>query len=155
MTVDLRSVLPDAAVVLDAHPDDWRDAVRLAGRALVDSGSTTDQYTAEMLGAIEALGPYIVIAPGIAIAHARPSEAVVRSGLSWVRLAEPVEFGHAQNDPVRLVIGLAARDHEDHLEVMSAIAAALADPAVTADLATASSPAAVRRLLGTATRRQS
>lgn len=155
MPVDLVSVLPDSAIVLDAHASDWRDAVRLAGDALVESGSTGDEYTGQMLAAIDTLGPYIVIAPGIAIAHSRPSAAVVRSGLSWVRLASPVEFGHKLNDPVRLVIGLAARDHNDHLEVMSAIAAALANAEVSEELASASTPDAVRHLLASATVRQS
>lgn len=155
MALDLLSALPDTAVVLSAHPSDWREAVRLAGDALTRSGSTTSDYTGEMLAAIDELGPYIVIAPGIAIAHSRPSPSVLRSGLSWVRLDEPVEFGHSRNDPVGLVIGLAARDHADHLEVMSAIAAALADQQASAALATAASADTVRDLLASATAGQS
>ncbi|WOQ17095.1 PTS sugar transporter subunit IIA [Raineyella sp. W15-4] len=147
MALDLSTALPDAAVKLGFPAADWRAAVIAAGDALVSSGATTDRYTQEMVAAIDRLGPYIVIAPGIAIAHARPSDAVLRSGLSWVRLEVPVAFGHAHNDPVGLVIGLAARDHEDHLEVMSALAGALADRGLSAALATADTPARVRELL--------
>ena len=39
-------------------------------------------------------GPYIVIAPGLALAHARPGPEVLADGLAVVTLAEPVPFGH-------------------------------------------------------------
>ncbi len=147
MALNLSTVLPDSAVVLGARPSDWREAVRVAGEALVRSGCTTEPYTRAMVQAVEDLGPYIVIAPGIAIAHARPSEAVVRSGLSWVRLAVPVNFGHTHNDPVHLVIGLAARNPQDHLKVMSAVAGALADKKQAAALAAASKGEQIRAIL--------
>ena len=73
MTESTASQLPDEAIVLGARADDWRGAVRLAGDALVASGVTTDEYTQEMIETVETLGPYIVIAPGFALAHSRPS----------------------------------------------------------------------------------
>lgn len=121
----LADELSDDAIVLSANAGDWRDAVRLAGAALTATGSTTEEYTAEMIRAVEELGPYIVIAPGIALAHSRPSPAVLNTGLSWVALASPVEFGHSANDPVRLVVGLAAVDHDSHLTTMSNLAGVL------------------------------
>ncbi|MCW4459968.1 PTS sugar transporter subunit IIA [Microbacterium sp. MPKO10] len=143
----LAEQLPDAAVATRATVRDWREAVQLAGRGLVDQGATTERYTDEMLQALDDHGPYIVIAPGFALAHSRPSEAVLRAGLSWVSLAEPVEFGSEANDPVSLVIGLAAPDHQSHLEVMAELAGVLADDAVLAELMSADSAADVRSIL--------
>jgi len=125
VSATLADELSDDAIVLGAEASDWRAAVRLAGAALTATGSTTDEYTAEMIRAVEDLGPYIVIAPGIALAHSRPSPAVVKTGISWVSLTEPIEFGHAANDPVRLVVGLAATDHDSHLATMSNLAGVL------------------------------
>lgn len=147
--MNLADELPEAAIATGATVADWRDAIRAAGDRLVASGATTSDYTDEMLAAIDEHGPYIVIAPGFALAHSRPSPAVLRTGISWVSLAEPVEFGHAQNDPVRLVVGLAAVDHDGHLEVLSAIAELLQDPAALDELLAADSPAALRELLAT------
>jgi PTS system ascorbate-specific IIA component len=79
-----------------------------------------------MVAAVEEFGPYIVIAPGIALAHARPSDAVLQTGLSLAVLAEPIEFG-SHNDPVRLVFGLAAKDHDGHMEVLAELAELLTD----------------------------
>jgi len=123
----LTQLLPIDAIRLGETAADWRAAVRLAGDALVASGATTPDYTDQMVATVEQLGPYIVIAPGIALAHSRPSPAVLRGGISLVTLLEPVAFGHRENDPVRLVIGLAAVDEEGHITALSTLAEFLSD----------------------------
>ncbi len=143
----LSTLLPVDAVLLRQEAPDWRAAVRLAGRALTTSGATDATYADEMIATVEALGPYIVIAPGVALAHARPSPAVRRTGLSWVGLATPVPFGHPQNDPVRLVVGLAARNDEDHIAALATLAELLADEARRAELERAPTPAALHALI--------
>ena len=106
---------------------DREHAIEMAGDLLVASGRATPEYTQSMLEAVAENGPYIVIAPGIALAHGRPSEAVLEVGLSLVTLAQPVVFGNQANDPVRLVLGLCALDHDSHIEVMAGLAALLSD----------------------------
>jgi PTS system ascorbate-specific IIA component len=100
----------------------WKESFQVAGSALVESKRTTEDYIQEMIQAFEELGPYMVIAPGIALAHGRPSVSVLETGLSLVTLSNPIEFGHSSNDPVSLVIGLAAVDHDSHIDLMSALA---------------------------------
>ena len=106
---------------------DREHAIEMAGELLVASGRSTPEYTESMLEAVAENGPYIVIAPGIALAHGRPSEAVLEIGLSLVTLAEPVIFGNEANDPVRLVIGLCAIDHSSHIDIMAELATFLGD----------------------------
>ena len=84
-------------------------------------------YGLYRVDAVAENGPYIVIAPGIALAHGRPSEAVLEVGLSLVTLAQPVDFGNEANDPVRLVIGLCATDHNTHIDIMAELATFLGD----------------------------
>jgi PTS system ascorbate-specific IIA component len=139
----LLELMPEEAMRVDVSAKDWRDAVRKAGEALHRGGITELEYSEEMIAAVEQLGPYIVIAPGLAIAHARPSPAVRRTGLSWVGLVEPVEFGHETNDPVRLVIGLAATDHTAHIAALSQLAGMLSEAGVES-LASAASVTDVR-----------
>lgn len=129
-------------------PKDWREAITLAGDGLVRGGFTTDEYTQEMIKAIEDLGPYIVIAPGFALAHSRPSDAVLGTGLSWVQLAEAVEFGSA-NDPVDLIVGLAATDHDGHIAIMSQLATILASSEHMEALKRADSENRVREIITT------
>ncbi|WP_130178691.1 PTS sugar transporter subunit IIA [Cryobacterium sp. SO1] len=137
-----------SSIQTQATASDWRAAIRLAGDGLVSGGATTDAYTDEMIDGVEKHGPYIVIAPGVALAHSRPSPAVLTGGLSWVSLATPVEFGNKHNDPVTLVIGLAAKDHDAHLQVMRALAGVLSDAPAMEKLRTADTSDQVRAVLG-------
>ncbi|MEU6673926.1 PTS sugar transporter subunit IIA [Streptomyces sp. NPDC046853] len=143
----LTELLPVEAIRLDVPAPDWQGAIRAAGDLLVTNGVSTDAYTQEMLRSVEENGPYIVVAPGFAFAHARPSPAVHRTGMSWVRLVEPVPFGHETNDPVRLVVALAATDASAHTQAMGALARLLADPETVEALDQAPTPESVRQIL--------
>jgi len=140
--------LPDTAVVLGASASTWRDALRLTGGALVASGATTPPYTDAMIDLVEEHGPYIVISPGLAFAHARPGPTVRRDGLAVVTLREPVSFGHPHNDPVSVVLGLAVAEVGTHLESIGEIANTFNDDTVTGRLASATSADEVRTILG-------
>lgn len=98
---------------------DREHAIELAGDLLVASGRVTPDYTTEMVEVLDTHGPYFVIAPAMALAHAKPSDSVLSTGLSLVTLAEPIVFGNAANDPVKLVIGLCATDHDAHIEILA------------------------------------
>jgi len=88
----LSEAFADDSIRVLAAALDREHAVELAGDLLVSSGRVTPEYTQQMVEVFETHGPYFVIAPGIAIAHAKPSDAVISTGLSLVTLAEPVVF---------------------------------------------------------------
>jgi PTS system ascorbate-specific IIA component len=113
--------------------DDWGQAVDAAGTLLVEARACSPEYVSAMRQAVRDLGPYIVIAPGVAMPHARPEAGVAAPGVAIATLAHPVEFGHKANDPVDLVIAFAAVDKGAHLETLQAIVALLQDaPALAA-----------------------
>lgn len=140
--------LPETAIDIDAFAADWRAAVSLAGEALVRSGAAKTGYSAEMIRMIENHGPYVVIAPGLALAHARPGPEVITNGLSIVTLKEPVRFGHAHNDPVRVVLGLAIAEAGAHLAAVAAVANIFNDSSAIDRLAAATSAAEVQKIMG-------
>jgi len=142
--------LAEDAIVLGADASDWRAAVRLAGAALVRSGVARPGYADEMIRMIEEHGPYVVIAPGLALAHARPGPEVLGDGLAVVTLATPVPFGHPHNDPVSIVLGLAITSVPGHLESIAALANIFNDSTATAELAAATSSAEVLRIMSAA-----
>lgn len=142
--------LPDAAIVLRADAADWRAAVGLAGAALARSGAARADYADEMIRMIDEHGPYVVIAPGLALAHARPGPQVLGDGLSVVTLATPVAFGHPHNDPVRVVLGLAVHSLDHHLPLVAELANVFNDGDATGRLAAATTADEVRGILGVA-----
>lgn len=144
---DLSGLLRDDAVALDVTVRDWREAIRVAGGLLEDTGSITSAYTDAMVDSVDANGPYIVVAPGFAFAHARPSEAVKETALSWVRLKHPIHFGHAKNDPVTLVVALAAQNDSAHTSAMKDLAKLLGNRAKRERLDTVTSASELRQVL--------
>jgi len=139
--------VPDEAVEIHATAPDWRAAVNLAGLVLVRSGAATPDYAAEMIRMIEEHGPYVVIAPGLALAHARPGPAVLADGLAIVTLAEPVNFGHPHNDPVSVVLGLAIKSADAHLKTVANLANIFNDSNAIQALAAATSVAEVQAIM--------
>ena len=142
--------LAESAIIIGAEADDWRAAVRLAGRALCESGATHVGYSDEMIRMIDEHGPYVVIAPGLALAHARPGPDVLADGLAVVTLATPVLFGHPHNDPVTVVLGLAIKSAETHLETVAELANIFNDSSAISRLASASSVAEIQKIMGNA-----
>jgi PTS system ascorbate-specific IIA component len=122
--------------------------VQLAADALARSGAAEASYGAEMIRMIEEHGPYVVIAPGLALAHARPGPEVHADGLSIVTLATPVSFGHPHNDPVRVVLGLAIATPDAHLAAVAAVANVFNDSHAIQELSAATSPEEVQRIMG-------
>jgi PTS system ascorbate-specific IIA component len=140
--------LPAEAVVLHVQVDDWRAAVRAAGAALADCGIAEPSYADEMIRMIEEHGPYVVIAPGLALAHARPGPSVLRDGIAVVTLATPVDFGHPYNDPVSVVLALAVGTADEQIALVAELANVFNDSSAITDLASAESVEDVRRILG-------
>ncbi len=83
------------------------------------------RYAERCIAMIDEHGPYVVLAPGIALAHARPEDGVVRLCLAVTTLADPVPFGHPDNDPVDLVFAFGSPDSDQHVGLLAALARAL------------------------------
>lgn len=106
---------------------DWQQAVRATGDFMKKAGLSTDEYSAAMIALIHQYGPYLVIAPGVALLHARPDQYILKPGLVLLTLKTPVYFGHSENDPVWLLIGLAASDDKSHVEALAELALVLSE----------------------------
>ena len=117
---------------------DWREAIRQAGSVLEAAGSITAEYTESMIKAVEDMGPYIVIMPGFAIAHAAPAPCVLKEDIALITLAEPVFFG-SPNDPVKLMLCVACVDRESHVRALQAVAEVLCEDGIMDRLAAAAS----------------
>lgn len=140
--------LPDVAITLDVKAADWKDAIQLAGEALQRSGATRTEYTQRMIEVVEDFGAYIVIAPGLALAHARPGPDVLADGLAVVTLSEPVAFGHPHNDPVSVIVGLAVATPDAHVTSVAELANVFNDPKAIPQLAVARTETEVRNIFG-------
>ena len=116
----------------------WQDAIRRAAAPLVERGSIEGGYVERMISSVVELGPYIVLMPGFALAHAAPGDDVHASDLSVALFDDEVFFGSA-NDPVRVVMCLACVDRESHIARLQAVAEKLLDDTFVARMIACSS----------------
>lgn len=115
----LNDLLTWNTIKVNANCGDWMEAIKLGTSILIDNGFVEERYYDAIINNFKQLGPYMVVAPGIVLSHARPEDGVKKLSMSLVTLKNPVEFGNEFNDPVKLVITLAASDNETHLKALS------------------------------------
>lgn len=113
----LRDSLADNhSVRLQAEASSWQEAVKIGVDLLVAADVVEPRYYQAILDGVERFGPYFVIAPGLAMPHGRPEEGVKKNGFALVTLKQPQVFNHEDNDPVDILITLAAVDARTHQE---------------------------------------
>lgn len=104
---DKPGTVPVRAALLESGTD-WRDAVRAAAHLLVELGAADGSYVEACVQTVEEHGPYIVLTPGVALAHAQVTDDSTSEGLAALRLGQPVRFGHPTNDPVDVVLAFSS-----------------------------------------------
>ncbi|OTQ57317.1 PTS sugar transporter subunit IIA [Gilliamella sp. A7] len=106
---------------------DWKEAIELCAAPLLENQSITPSYINAIFQLHESIGPYYVLAPGIAMPHARPEQGVNNLGLSMLLVKNGVNFNSSENDPVYLITLLAASDSTSHIEMLTQLASLFAE----------------------------
>lgn len=109
------------------HVADWQEAVTLSAQPLLKREAITHDYLEAIFRQHQTLGPYFVLAPGIAMPHARPEEGAKALGLSLLKINQGVHFHSEDNDPVFILVMLSAPDSSSHIEIISQLAELFAD----------------------------
>jgi mannitol/fructose-specific phosphotransferase system IIA component (Ntr-type) len=146
----LAGVMSEETIDLSAAAGDWKAAITQVGQLLVRAGAIEERYIAAMIRAVEAKGPYIVVAKGVAMPHASADDGASRVALSMVRLAQPVSFGHGSNDPVDLLFCLCSPDFMSHISVLVGLTSLLENPAKLAEIRAAGDKATVLKVVESA-----
>ncbi|MGP1457821.1 MAG: PTS sugar transporter subunit IIA [Treponema sp.] len=106
-------ILNNGAFSLGTEARDWKDAVKKGVDLLVKAGAAEERYYEGILQMVSEHGPYFVIAPGVAMPHARPELGGLKTGFALLTLKNPVKFGHESNDPVDIVLCICAKNAAD------------------------------------------
>lgn len=118
--------------------DDWKEAIRGNAKPLIAQGYIEDEYVKAVIACVEKYGPYIVIAPNIAMPHSTEgAPGVLKTGIGFMKVEQPVHFD--PEDPekdARLFFMLASNDSDTHLNNMMQLAEMLSDDDLVADLLT-------------------
>lgn len=106
---------------------DWQEAIHTAARPLLKNKVISEDYVQSIIKQKSELGPYFVIAPRIAMPHARPEEGAIALGLSIVKLGQAVNFDADEHDPVDAIFMFSAPDSNSHIEMITQLAEVLSD----------------------------
>ena len=123
----LQDLLSEDNVSFHYPAETWEDVIRHGGQLMVDAGFTDPTYTEAMIDVVRDMGPYIVLAPGLAMPHARPEMGAKQVGAALVTLEKPIDFGSPENDPVSVAIFLCAPNKEEHIQLLTDIATLFED----------------------------
>ncbi|ENJ4780674.1 PTS sugar transporter subunit IIA [Enterobacter hormaechei] len=118
----LKKWIYDTTIILQDSVESWPQALELCAKPLLDLQVIAPEYVTAIIEQHQTLGPYYVLAPGLAMPHARPEEGAKGLGLSLLKLKQGVSFGAGEFDPVDVIVMLAAPDKHSHIEMISALA---------------------------------
>jgi len=138
------AILSKDRISLQASAIDKAEAIRMAGKLLVDSGCVLPEYVDGMLNRERSMSTSLGV--GVAIPHGMDEnrEQVLQTGISVLQLVEGVDW--EENDRVYLVIGIAARGDE-HVGVLANLAEAIDNEDNLAEMLKTADPEVILKYL--------
>ncbi|HDY7527487.1 TPA: PTS sugar transporter subunit IIA [Vibrio vulnificus] len=121
-----QSLIENNSIKLQAQAPNWRDAIKIGTDMLIASGAIEPCYHDAIISSVEELGPYICIAPNLALPHARPENGVNRTAFALVTLETPIYF-EGEDEPVDVLITLAGSSSDEHMEGLMEVTQVLDD----------------------------
>lgn len=104
--------------------NDWREAIRLAAKPLLEDGSIEKLYIDDMIKSLNEHGPYIVLADRFALPHASSKKGVNKLSMSLLVVEEEVDL---LGKPVNIFMVLAAIDNNSHIRALASLSEMLYD----------------------------
>lgn len=132
MTV-LMNFFHQDSVTIYSCAKNWQHAIDLSMENLLANHWVTENYIASIKQTTLDVGPYYLLAPHVAMPHARPECGALKTALSLTLLREGVSFGE-ESPPVNLLIGLAAADADSHITAIQALSEMLCEEDVINEL---------------------
>lgn len=130
---ELISFFHQDAISIYSGAKSWQHAIDLSMENLLENNWVTENYIASIKQTTLDIGSYYLLAPHIAMPHARPECGALKTALSLTLLREGVSFD-ADSPPVNLLIGLAAVDADSHIAAIQALSEMLCEDDVVNEL---------------------
>lgn len=118
----LQELLSEDNVSFHYPAETWEDVIRHGGQLMVEAGFAEPSYTEAMVDGVYEMGPYIVLAPGLAMPHAEPEYGAKQVGTALVTLEKPLDFGNPEHDPVSVAVFLCAPNKDEYMQLLTDIA---------------------------------
>ncbi|WP_081449324.1 BglG family transcription antiterminator [Clostridium carboxidivorans] len=123
-TLHIYDLLNEKLILTQGEFSCAKEAIKYCGKLLLNNGIVNENYVNSLVKSIDRKGkngPYIVISDGIALPHSRPEDGALDTGFSIITLKKPLNFGHKNHDPVKVIITFATKDNKSHLKALEEI----------------------------------
>lgn len=115
----LLELVSEDTIQLQVEANDWEEAIKKAGKPMVDHHYVKQTYIDDILRLIHSVGPFVVITKHVALPHSKPTAGALRCGIGITSLKNGVDFQSEEHDPIKYIFTLSALDNESHLTAMS------------------------------------
>ncbi|WP_332398309.1 PTS sugar transporter subunit IIA [Vibrio metschnikovii] len=116
------NLIDDNGIVISNEKNLTVDAaLELACSTLIAQGKVNKSYLDAIKEKHQEIGAYYVLAPKIAMPHARPEDGVNEAGLQVTIFKHGVDLESEDNGDVYLSVTLAAVDSDSHIQTIVAL----------------------------------
>jgi len=119
--------LNESLIQFESSVSTWEEAIIKSAQPLLEGEYVDQGYIDAMIDSVNEYGPYIVIAPKVAMPHARPETGSKKIGYSILKLEQPIGFSEEPEHQVELLVALSCVNAESHLEILQFIVEVLSD----------------------------
>lgn len=106
-------------IMLQEDAIGWEAAMRRVAEPLIAHGFIEQRYIEESIFHVKEYGDYLVVSPGVALAHTSKDNGVLKDGLSLIVSRHGIQF--PQDTIVHLLFCFSSRGDRDYLELLRAI----------------------------------
>ena len=143
----LLELLNNETIQINHSTMNWQQAIEISAMPLLHNGSIKPEYVVAMIESVNKFGPYIVIAPKVALPHARPEKGALKMGLSLLINKVGVEFSPDPEHFVQLFFALSATDSQSHIKALTELSDLLGDESAIEQLIAANSAEEVHLII--------
>lgn len=109
----LESLKSNSSVQIKKEAKNWQEAIRLLMAPLYSNGAIEEKYIDAIINRTKEIGPFYILAPGLAMPHERGIMGAKKDAFSFLTLKEPVKFDSGEE--VDIFIGFSATNDEVHV----------------------------------------
>lgn len=125
-------------------PKTWQEAIALSADPLLKNGDITEEYIGAMVENVIENGAYIVVAPNIALPHARSERGAVRTAVAVTKLNSAVMF--PEDKSVSILICLSAQDKTEHSDALALLSDFFIDDDLIEEVLNTSDTAVIQKV---------
>ncbi|HHT1952341.1 TPA: PTS mannitol transporter subunit IIA [Citrobacter farmeri] len=117
---------PEASISIKTVAKNWQEAIDFSMSPLLANHYVNANYIQAIKDSTINNGPYYILAPGVAMPHARPECGALKTGMSLTLLKQEVQFAD-DDEPVKLLIGLSAANADSHIGAIQVLSELLCE----------------------------